>query len=975
MLEKDQPRDKDAPLRRDIRMLGAALGQAIQRHGGYSVFDTVERLRRNCKQLRDFTKRLSQASPAESQQLESEITAISQEIMQIVNSCDLDTAIDVIRAFTVYFHLVNTAEQYHRIRRRRAHELHQNGHPQRGSLAALIAFFKKNTLDASTLQSLLNQLSIHLVFTAHPTEATRRSLITKSRRLAELLEAHDHIELMTPHEQQHWQRELAAVIDLLWRTDTVRQVRLVPLDEIKMGIYYLDEILYDALPDLYSEFEVLLRDAYPDLTVPPFLHIGSWIGGDQDGNPFVSADTLLSALGLQRSYVISHYRTAIEALAKEYSQSVNHTHIASDLLHSIDYDAACMPDYARELGAQIALEPYRAKLSFMWKRLEATLSSSHTDAINRVPTSQAINCPQTPHAPTQPLPTYQNANELLADLRLIHASLLADGETALAQGSLAKLIRQVELFGFYFAALDVRQHSERHATALAELLCATGLCNDDYTKLTEDKRVQILEDLLRDPRILTRSGLQLSPDTCHVLNTFQAIRQAREIFGCQAITCYIISMSHTLSDLLEVQFFLKEASINDLPIVPLFETINDLSNCTKILEQAFTHPDYYLYLKNCHHEQQVMLGYSDSSKDGGILTSSWELYQAQRRLAALGQKYGIGITIFHGRGGAIGRGGGPIYEAILGQPPGTVNRHLRITEQGEMLSFKYGLREIAIRNMELVVAGVMQSSIPDQQIIETQVHPQPTPEWEATMDRLSANAHARYHKLIYEDPTFLQFFEQATPILELGWLNIGSRPSRRTVGRTIEELRAIPWVFSWMQSRYVLPSWYGVGGALEEYIAEDPTRLVQLQQMYRQWPFLRAFLDNLQMTLSKADMHIAQNYASLVDDKALRERISCEIQQEYQRTRDMVIKIVGGKELLDNTLVLQESIRRRNPYVDPLSYFQMVLLRRLRALGGPLMLDKMAQQEATSEERERARLTYAVLLTINGIAAGIRNTG
>ena len=951
MSQQDQLRNKETSLRQDIRTLGGALDQAIQRYGGNRVFETVEQLRKNCKRLRDWAEGLSQASPAESQQIQSEITALSQEIMLIVQSCDLDTAIDVIRAFTVYFHLVNTAEQYHRIRRRRAYELNQNGHPQRGSLAALIEFFKKNALDASTVQNLLNQLSIDLVFTAHPTEATRRSLITKSRRLAELLEAHDHMELMTPHEQQHWQRELAAVIDLLWRTDMVRHVHLVPLDEIKMGIYYLDEILYDALPNLYSEFEELLHEAYPDLTVPSFLHVGSWIGGDQDGNPFVSADTLLSALQLQRGYVIGHYRTAIEALAKEYSQSVNHTHVAPDLLHSLNYDAACLPDYARELGTQIALEPYRAKLSFMWKRLETTLSSSNTDA------------------------TYQNANELLADLRLIYASLLADGEFALAQGSLAKLMRQVELFGFYFAALDVRQHSERHATALAELLRTTGLCHDDYRKITEDERVQILEYLLRDPRILTRPGLQLSPDTCHILNTFHAIRQARETFGHQAIICYIISMSHTLSDLLEVQLFLKEAGIPDLPIVPLFETIDDLRNCTTILEQAFTHPDYRLYLENCHHKQQVMLGYSDSSKDGGILTSSWELYQAQRRLATLGQKYGIGITIFHGRGGAIGRGGGPIYEAILGQPPGTVNGRLRITEQGEMLSFKYGLHEIAIRNMELVVTGVIQSSIPDQEIIETQVHPQPTPEWEATMDHLSANAYARYHKLIYEDPTFLNFFEQATPILELGWLNIGSRPSRRTVGRAITELRAIPWVFSWMQSRYVLPSWYGVGGSLAEYIGEDPARLGQLQKMYHQWPFLRAFVDNLQMTLSKADLHIAQNYATLVDDEALRERISREIQQEYQRTRDMVIKIVGGKALLDNSIVLQESIRRRNPYVDPLSYFQVVLLRRLRALGGPLMLDKIAQQDATPEERERARLTYAVLLTINGIAAGLRNTG
>ncbi len=486
--------------------------------------------------------------------------------------------------------------------------------------------------------------------------------------------------------------------------------------------------------------------------------------------------------------------------------------------------------------------------------------------------------------------------------------------------------------------------------------------------------MRILEHLLRDPRILTRPDLRLSADTCHVLNTFLAIRQARELYGPRAVSCYIISMSHALSDLLEIQFFCKEVGITDLPIVPLFETINDLHHCTAILEQAFQHPLYNAYLKNCKYEQQVMLGYSDSSKDGGILTSSWELYQAQRHLAALGMRYGVRITMFHGRGGAIGRGGGPIYEAILGQPPGTVHGRLRITEQGEMLSFKYGLHEIAIRNMELVVAGVVQSSIPNEEIIQ-RIHPRPTPEWEATMQELSASAHARYRRLIYEDPQFLTFFEQATPILELGWLNIGSRPARRTVGRAIEELRAIPWVFSWMQSRYVLPSWYGVGGALEEYIAADPANLPRLQRMYRQWPFLRAFLDNLQMTLSKADMHIAHNYATLVKDSELRERMTREIQQEYERTCRMVISIVGGKDLLDNAPVLQESIRRRNPYVDPLSYFQVELLRRLRALGGPLTLGKDEQERATPTERERARLTYAVLLTINGIAAGVRNTG
>ncbi len=564
---------------------------------------------------------------------------------------------------------------------------------------------------------------------------------------------------------------------------------------------------------------------------------------------------------------------------------------------------------------------------------------------------------------------------MLQDLLLIRESLLADGELGLAQGQLTKLIRQVEVFGFHFAALDVRQHSERHAAALAELLRVTGLYHEDYLTLPETARLHILENLLHDPQILTRPELHLSQDTWHILNTFSAIRQARKEFDDKAISCYIVSMSHTLSDLLEVQFFCKEAGITDLPIVPLFETIDDLRSCTEILESAFSHPAYHTYVAHCQQQQQVMLGYSDSSKDGGILTSGWELYQAQCKLAALGHRHHIGITIFHGRGGAIGRGGGPIYEAILGQPAGTVNGHLRITEQGEMLSFKYGLREIALRNMELVVAGVIQSSIPHEEIIKSQVHPYIPQHWIEAMDRLSASAHARYRCLIYDDPAFLSFFEQATPILELGWLNIGSRPARRTKGRAIEELRAIPWVFSWMQSRYVLPSWYGVGGALEEYISETPEHLPQLQHMYRHWPFLRAFLDNLQMTLSKADMHIAQHYAMLVHDQTLRERISQNIHEEYERTKRMVVSIVGGQTLLDTSPVLQQSIRRRNPYVDPLSYFQVVLLRRLRALGGPLTLDKDTQQEASEEERERARLTYAVLLTINGIAAGLRNTG
>lgn len=966
MTQRDTRSEKDFPLRRDIRTLGDALGAAIQQHSGEAVFAMVERLRRACKRQRDCAEALLHASPAEAIHIQNEIAELDREITAIVDSCDIDTAIGVIRAFTVYFHIVNTAEQYHRIRRRHITELDPTHAPPHGSLAALVALFQRADLTSETVQQLLNQLSIELVFTAHPTEATRRSLITKSRRLSELLEARDSWADMTARQRVRWQRELEGTIDLLWRTDAVRQVRPMPIDEIKMGIYYLDEVLFDALPALYTEFEELLATSYPDLTVPSFLRLGSWIGGDQDGNPFVGPETLLDALKLQRKYVIDHYRETIQALAQEFSQSLTHSHITQDLHDSIELDAQCLPDYNQELGSQTALEPYRRKLSFMWKRLEATAASLPTPAQPVWASAQT---------PSQPSIAYSHVDALLHDLRLIRTSLLADGEFDLAQGQLATLLRQVEVFGFHFAALDVRQHSEKHAAALAELLRVTGLRNDDYVHLAESERLRVLTMLLSDPRILSRPDLKLSVETQRMLDTFRAIRLARAEFGERAVTCYIISMSSTLSDLLEVQFFCKEVGILNLPIVPLFETIDDLRGCTAIVEQAFQHPDYAAYLDKCERQQQIMLGYSDSSKDGGILTSGWELYQAQRRLVELGRRYAVNITMFHGRGGAIGRGGGPIYEAILGQPLATVNGRIRITEQGEMLSFKYGLHDIALRNMELVVAGVVQASIPGESAASENGHARVLEAWEETMECLSASARRHYRSFIYENPQFLSFFEQATPILELGWLNIGSRPARRVNGRGIEELRAIPWVFSWMQSRYVLPSWYGVGSALNEYIGETPERLVRLQEMYRDWPFLRAFLDNLQMTLSKADMHIAQHYATLVTDVALRERIAHGIRAEYDLTRRMVLHIVGGTELLDNAKVLQASIKRRNPYVDPLSYFQVALLGRLRKLGGPLMLSPEQHIDASQEEYERDRVTYAVLLTINGIAAGVRNTG
>ena len=959
MPEQEQRAEKDAQLRYDIRLLGEALGRAILLHDGSKVLSTEEKLRLNCKRLRDCSELLTFATEPEYSQLIEEISALDKRIRDIVEQCDLDTAIDVIRAFTVYFHLVNTAEQHHRIRRRHVYVIAESPIAQRGSLAALMEYFQRHHLDDLTIQELFNQLSIELVFTAHPTEATRRSLIIKSRRLDELLEIHDLKNHMTQPQRATWKRELESTVDLLWRTDSIRHVRPSPMDEMKMGLYYFEEILFDVVPQLYEELEQCLQTLYPDknISTPPFLRFGSWIGGDQDGNPLVVPETLLKALSFQRIRVIELYRSAIQALAQDYSQSLSYCTISASLEQSIAHDALHMQDYDRELGEQTAQEPYRRKLSFMWKRLGATLAV------------------QTGNEGKDDRYYYRHADELLDDLNLIRESLAADGEQELTHGKLGKLIRQVQVFGFHVAALDVRQHSERHASALAELLRVSGLVQADYRALEEKDRLHLLEGLIQDPRILPRPSLQLSAETEHILTTFDTIARARQEFGKNAVSCYIISMTRSVSDLLEVLFFCKEAGITDLPVVPLFETIQDLRSCSTILEQAFNHPMYRQHLKIGKNRQQIMLGYSDSSKDGGILTSSWELYKVQRELTNLGKRSLIDLTIFHGRGGAVGRGGGPIYEAILGQPSGSVNGHIRITEQGEMLSFKYGLPAIALRNLELVVAGVIQSSLPVGKQKQSGSLDHEPEQWSKVLDQLSTNAHARYRSLIYDDADFLRFFEQATPILELGWLNIGSRPARRSKGHSIEELRAIPWVFAWMQSRYVLPSWYGVGEALEEYIYEDEGHLEALQQMYHTWPFFRAFLDNLQMTLSKADMHIAQHYTSLVDDEILRKRLSHIILEEYERTRDIVLKIVGGKDLLDATPVLQRSIRLRNPYVDPLSYFQVVLLRKLRALGGPLLLDENDLQSSNAQEQERARLTYAVLLTINGIAAGLRNTG
>lgn len=925
-------RERDAPLRRDIRWLGTLLGETLIEQEGRALFETEERLRILCKRYRRHPTAFRQA-----------------QIDGIVRSLDVDSAVGVIRAFSLYFGLVNLAEQHHRVRRRREVRL-AGDRPQRGSLAETMRLLKDRQTNPEALRDLLEGIHLGLVVTAHPTEPNRKTVLRQWHSVTQDLAAWDDPRL-APRDRERLQATIRATLTALWQTDEVRHRRPTVYDEQNAALFYFRESLLDAIPRLYSELEGEFRAAFGEsLDEPPLvLTFGTWIGGDRDGNPFVTPDATREAMRRQRDFILAHYLDELSRLLVELSLSERRIGISEELraaitryLSRLPLDASVEPWLERNEE-----EPYRRFMTLMGFRLRRSLEGREGG--------------------------YASCDEFGEDLDCMDRSLRAHCGERLAEGRLKAMRLKARTFGFYLAALDIRQNSRVHEEAMTEALEAAGVVSG-YQDLSEAEKQSLLLSELSNPRPLLPLGVPISPSARETFETFGALRDCQDLAGECAVEDYIVSMTRAPSDLLAMLVMAKEAGLYRqgeraearLNIVPLFETIEDLRQSTPIMETLFSFAPYREALRSRGDRQEIMIGYSDSNKDGGILTSNWELYKAQRDLSRLARAHGIRLRLFHGRGGTVSRGGGPTYEAILAQPPGSVSGEIKLTEQGEVLAWKYGVPDLADRNLEQALSATLLASL------EEAPEPGTTRDRDAAMERISQEAFEAYRRVVYEDPDFLSFFQEATPLSEIETLKLGSRPARRRKEGGISTLRAIPWVFSWIQSRFLLPSWLGAGTALSRFIApgapeedtgpftEETEGLRTLRTWYREWSYFRTLIGNVEVSLAKADMAIARRYADLVEDAGVRERIWKSVHTEFERTRACVLAISEQRELLDRNPVLQRSIRLRNPYVDPLSHLQVELLRRKR-------------QGAAPEEAEA--LDAALALTVTGIAAGLRNSG
>ena len=894
------PEDRDEPLRRDVRMLGDLLGQVLVEQGGPELLETEERLRLLNRELRSDPDG-------------DDVAGLEREVDDIVASLDIATEVGVIRAFSIYFQLVNAAEQHHRVRRRRARDAERaaEGRAQPESLAAAVSSFVQHGVPPEEVQAVLDRMSIALVATAHPTEITRQNVLDKHILVNGCLEELEASR--SPGERRETIDRLLEAITILWQTDAMRSERPLVIDEVRRVLYFFDHILIDAAGAVQEELERLLAEHYPGVVSPhSVLTFGSWAGGDQDGNPNCTPDLIPAALHRHRDAAIRNLRERVTRLGAELAISVRMVGVSDELLTSIAADEATMPRASEEILARNAAEPYRRKLSYVWERLD--------------PEGEA---------------PYADPAEMIADLEVVERSLLEHRGERIARRGLAQLMRQVRTFGFHTARLDVRQHSSRLREAA---------------------------DALASGRPET-----MSPGAAEVVQTFRELRAAIDEYGPRAAGTVIVSFTHEAEDLLAPLALARHVGLvrevdghlhSDVDLVPLFETIDDLRRAPAMLRTLLGAPDYRRNVEARGDRQTVMVGYSDSNKDGGYLAANWELFLAQERIADACRLDGVELTLFHGRGGTASRGGGSTYSAVMGGPMGTLNGRIRITEQGEALSFKYGLPQVAERNLDSVVAAVLERTLQED---DAGGFTGRKGVWDEAAAELAESAMASYRSLVYEDPDFLPYFVQASPIRELGLLTIGSRPSRRpsddpgaTDDVRVEDLRAIPWVFAWTQNRHLLPSWFGVGTALDDFMNRYRGGRDVLREMYARWPWWQSIIDTCHMTVGKADMRVAGLYARLVDDEALRDRMLGRVTEEYRRTASGLLAVVDRERLLDDKPFLQTSIRLRNPYVDPLHAIQVRLLREFRAARDP---------------DERAALQHPLLLTISGIAAGLRNTG
>ncbi len=911
--------DKDSQLRDDIRLLGALLGEIIAEQQGLPVFAAIEEVRQLSVQYRRFDDNAARAK------LEARLEALTQ-----------DETISLIRSFSIFSMLSNIAEDCHLIRLNRQHEL--AGMPAReASLDYTIPELERVGVNRDKVLSRLKQTESVPVLTAHPTEVQRKSVLDAQQSIIALIRHRDEIQL-TLEEANAWRDELKAAVQRLFQTRLLRRNKLSVIDEVNNALAYFDSTFFAQVPQVYRKLQSLLSLPSTDNFLPvnedplgKVLTVGSWIGGDRDGNPFVTAQVLDTALKIQSRKVLEHYLAEVNCLIREFS--------VTDYFLKPNPPLTELANASGEDSAHRMDETLRRACVSIRKRLDATLRQAAQGEC----TAQA----------------YASPADLLADLNTLFSALNDNGMQRIAEGRLALLARKVKVFGFSLMALDLRQNSDVFEEVIADLLQQSTLGKIDYLACGEAERVELLCAELRTPRLLFSDSLQYSERTHSEMAIFRKAKLAHQILGATAIQNCIISKTASVSDLLELAVLLKEAHLLNVAkgeiavnVVPLFETIGDLQAAPDIMNRLFGIPEYRALVGSRGHVQEVMLGYSDSNKDGGFVTSGWSLYQAEIGLVDVFAKHGIKIRLFHGRGGSVGRGGGSSYHAILGQPPGAVDGRIRLTEQGEVIAAKYGIESLGRRNLEVLVSANLMVS----------EHTELTREVPATylelMAKLSEHAFNAYRDLVYNTDGFLDYFKQSTVISEIASLNIGSRPASRKANWTIEDLRAIPWVFSWAQSRVMLPGWYGFGTAvvaLRNSLGDAD--LQQLQAMAKQWPFFNTMLSTLNMVLAKADMAIASRYAAMVEDPALREKIFGSIAAEHARAVEGLLWLTGQKELLADNPLLKRSIQARFPYVDPLNHVQVELLRRHR--------------QGELDER----VARGVHLSINGIATGLRNSG
>ena len=923
--------DKDAPLKEDIRLLGRLLGDVLRDQEGDAVFDIVETIRQTAVRFR-----------------RDDDPAAGVELTDLLHKLSRNQTISVVRAFSYFSHLANIAEDQHHVRRRRAHQLAGSA-AQQGS----VAFALQRLIDAGVKQeqveTFFKDALIVPVLTAHPTEVQRKSILDAEHDIARLLAERDHP--LTPKEEARNLALLQARIATLWQTRMLRYSKLTVADEIENALSYYRITFLRELPALYDDIEMDIGAQYRDRPArigdATYVQMGSWIGGDRDGNPNVGAETMQYALTKQATTVFEYYFDEVHALGAELSTSTLMVS-ASPALEAL---AAASPDKSPHRSD----EPYRRALIGIYARLAATARELGATNILRKEVGHA-----------EP---YQDAAAFGADLRTIAASLTEHHGALLIAPRLAGLMRAASIFGFHLASLDMRQSSDVHERVLKELFEAAGV-QADYAALDEDEKVALLLKELAQPRLLFSPYATYSDEANWELGVLRAARDIRARYGVRAIRNYIISHTETVSDLLEVLLLQKEMGMLhvgdgrvDAMVVPLFETIPDLQRAAGIMGDWMALPLVRQIIGNQGQLQEVMLGYSDSNKDGGFLTSNWELYQAELKLVDIFAAAKVTLRLFHGRGGTVGRGGGPSYQAILAQPPGTVNGQIRLTEQGEIISSKFSNPGIGRRNLELLVAATLEASLMPHGADAAQVAQ--LHGFEAVMADLSARAYQAYRNLVYETPGFTDYFFEATPIAEIAELNLGSRPASRKKTRRIEDLRAIPWGFSWGQCRLLLTGWYGFGSALGAWLEEGDraAKLATLQAMYRDWPFFATLLSNMDMVLAKTDLPIARRYAELVADVELRERIFKRIAQEHGTTVRILEEITGATERLQGNPLLARSIQNRFAYLDPLNHLQVELIGRHRALG----LDPAKEVDE--------RVHRGIHLSINGVAAGLRNTG